>query len=202
MLETIQAWIGEYGAFGIFLAMMLGIVGLPVPDETILVFCGYMISQGKMSLATTLTGGILGSFSGITLSYLLGRTFGYPLLHKYGRWIHVSDEMLARIHRWFGKMGAWTLTFGYYIAGVRHFTAFVAGASKLEFHRFAAFAYSGAILWVVTFVLLGNYLGENWITVWETAHRHLHIASAVFLAVVVILILIKWRQTKKKWQRG
>lgn len=197
MLETMQAWIGDYGAFAIFAAMMLGIVGLPVPDETILVFCGYMISQGKMGLASTVAGGILGSFSGITLSYYLGKTLGYGLLHKYGRWIHVSDEMLARIHRWFEHMGAWTLTFGYYIAGVRHFTAFVAGASKLEFHRFALFAYSGAIVWVLTFVTLGYYLGEKWQTVWEAAHRHMDLAGLFLLLAVAAVALIKWRRSAK-----
>ena len=197
MVETIQAFIGDYGAYGVFAAMMLGIVGLPVPDETILVFCGYMISQKKLSMVSILTGGILGSFSGITLSYVLGRTIGYGLLHKYGRWIRVSDKMLERIHGWFEHMGAWTLTFGYYIAGVRHFTAFVAGASKLEYHRFAIFAYSGAIVWVTTFVLLGNYLGENWRTVWEIGHRHLHIASAVLLAIAGVAGFVKWRRMKR-----
>ena len=197
MMETIQDFIGQYGAYGVFAAMMFGIVGLPIPDETILVFCGYMISQKKMSLVSILTGGILGSFSGITLSYLLGRTIGYGLLHRYGRWIHVSDKMLDRIHGWFEHMGAWTLTFGYYIAGVRHFTAFVAGASKLEYHRFALFAYSGAIVWVATFVLLGNYLGENWRAVWEIAHRNLHIASVALLAVAAAGAYVKWGRTKK-----
>ena len=50
---------------------------------------------------------------------------------------------------------------GYFIPGVRHFTAIVAGTSKLELHSFALFAYSGATLWVSTFVFLGYHFGPQ-----------------------------------------
>ena len=59
-------------------------------------------------------------------------------------------------------MGHWALTFGYFIPGVRHFTAYAAGMSELEAPQFALFAYSGAVLWVGTFLSLGYFLGERW----------------------------------------
>lgn len=35
-------WITHYGYVAIFVLLMLGIVGLPVPDEALLTFVGYL----------------------------------------------------------------------------------------------------------------------------------------------------------------
>ena len=33
----VSAWVGQYGYFGIFSALVLGIVGVPIPDELLLI---------------------------------------------------------------------------------------------------------------------------------------------------------------------
>ena len=55
---------------GDFFLLVLGIVGLPVPDETLLTFSGYLVYQGHLSLPLTFLSGFAGSACGITLSYL------------------------------------------------------------------------------------------------------------------------------------
>ena len=161
-MELVQHWIGLYGYFGIFALLVLGIVGLPVPDETLLTLVGYLLYRGKLNTAPALAAVLLGSACGITLSYLLGRTTGYYLLHRYGPKVHVTPDKVDRVHGWFKRFGGLTLTFGYYVPGIRHLTAYVAGASKLEYPVFAAFAYTGAVLWTATFISLGYFLGEHW----------------------------------------
>ena len=119
---------------------MLGIVGLPVPDETLLTFSGYLIFSGHLRPGPALAAALAGSMCGISISYLLGRTFGAALLHRYGRYVHLTEERIAKAHEWFERAGRWGLTFGYFIPGVRHFTAYAAGMSELEPHVFAVFA--------------------------------------------------------------
>jgi membrane protein DedA with SNARE-associated domain len=135
---------------------------------------------------------LLGSMCGITLSYVLGRTFGLRLIHRYGRYIHLTEERINYVHNWFERVGRWGLTFGYFIPGVRHFTAYAAGMSDLEPHVFAAFAYSGALLWVSTFVTLGYVLGERWASTSEQIHRYVLIACAAAL-VLGLIYLGCWR---------
>ena len=48
-MSHVFAWIAQYGYGAIFVLLMLGVVGLPVPDETLLVYCGYLISKGVMN---------------------------------------------------------------------------------------------------------------------------------------------------------
>ena len=131
--------------------LMLGVVGLPVPDETLLVFCGYLISQGqhKMSMVPTWLFAIAGScVRHSASSYTLGRTLGLGVVvHRFGKYLHITEERLNRVNGWFDRVGHWALFVGYYIAGLRHFTAMVAGISKLRFPTFAAYAWSGGLLW-------------------------------------------------------
>ena len=68
------------------------------------------------------------------------------------------------------SFGRWSLFFGYYIAGVRHFTAMVAGASNLEYPRFAVFAYCGAFTWVSCFLLLGYFVGPEILAILAQLH--------------------------------
>jgi len=178
-MDTLQHLIAHYGYGGLFLLLMLGVVGPPVPDETLLAFAGYLVYRGDLLLAPTLLSGFLGSACGITLSYLIGSTSGYFLITRYGSKAHIGPEKVRRVHDWFERRGRWTLAIGYYVPGVRHLTALVAGAAKLEYPVFAAFAYLGALVWSGTFVLLGYFMGEEWNRVSGNWHWVVPIAVAL-----------------------
>lgn len=184
-MELVSQWIANYGYIGIFTALMLGIVGLPVPDETLLTFAGYLVYRGQLQLIPTLLAALLGTMCGITVSYLLGRLTGYVLIEKHGSKLHISMEHVHRVHDWFRRLGRLALTFGYFIPGVRHLTAYVAGASELEAPSFAAFAYVGALLWSHSFVFLGYFLGDQWQRVSGMVHRYVFIALAVVAAAAL-----------------
>jgi membrane protein DedA with SNARE-associated domain len=166
-------WIHAYGPLGLFVLLFLGVFGLPVPDETLLTFAGVLVREGNLHFATAYAAAVLGSIGGITLSYSIGRVFGRGAIDRFGRWIHVTREDLARVEGWFEHSGRWLLTFGYFIPGVRHFTAIVAGSSRLPAPVFARFAYAGAAVWTLTFIAFGWYVGPAWEVALERAHRHL-----------------------------
>ncbi len=195
-MELIIQWVTQYGYVAIFALLMFGIVGLPIPDETMLVFAGYLIAQGHLHPVPAVLTAFCGSACGITLSYVIGRTLGLGFIHKWGRYVHVTEARLAKVHKWFDKVGHWALFIGYYIAGVRHFTAVVAGTSKLDYRSFAMYAYSGAFVWVSTFLGLGYLFGEHWKEVAEAAHRNLLWVSAVVL-LGALAYWLYWRQRNK-----
>ncbi len=172
-MEAVFAWISHYGYAAVFSLLVLGIVGLPVPDETLLVFSGYLIFKGRLHPVWAFLAAFAGSACGISLSYLIGRTLGYRAVSRYGKYLHITEERLERVHGWFQKIGDWFLAIGYFIPGVRHVTALVAGTSKLEYKIFAAFAYSGAAVWVAAFLSLGYFVGEDWQAALALAHRYL-----------------------------
>ncbi len=201
MEQHVLAWIGQYGYLAIFLLLVFGIVGLPVPDETLLTFSGYLVFRGRLSLPMAYATALAGSISGITISYWLGRTFGIAVIYRYGKYLRITEEHVAKAHAFFERRGHWSLTFGYFVPGVRHLTAFSAGMSDLEPGPFALFAYSGACLWVTAFIGLGYFLGERWQAVEGDVERYLgDIAIGCAIALAAYLAWRKWGKNAR-WAR-
>jgi membrane protein DedA with SNARE-associated domain len=150
--------LSHYGSIALFLLLAVGIVGLPIPDETLLVATGMLLQKGHLHPTYTILAALCGSVCGISLSYGIGRAAENLLIEKYGSWLGITEKRLVGAHSWFRRMGVWLLFFGYFIPFVRHLTGYVAGAVKLEYKKFAAFAYIGAIFWVTTFLTIGYML--------------------------------------------
>jgi membrane protein DedA with SNARE-associated domain len=188
----------RYGYLGIFLGLVLGIVGLPIPDETLLTISGYLAFRGDFRLLPTCAVGFLGSACGITISYVLGRVVGLRLDGRLGRILHLDPNVLERVHRWFARGGKWVLLVGYFIPGVRHLTAIVAGSSKLEVPAFALFAYSGALLWSLTFISIGYRFGGEWKRVAHAIsdHRLLVLGVAAIALVVWFAFHVRARRNR------
>ena len=178
-------WFAQYGYSALFVLLVAGIVGLPVPDETLLTWAGFMVYRGKFELEPMLLAGFLGSACGITLSYLLGRTAGLYAVHKFGRFLRIDDSKLQRSRQWFERFGKWVLVFGYFIPGVRHFTALAAGAARLPYREFAPFAYLGALIWSTLFISVGYIFGRNWHRIVDELLKH---QLNVGLALAVCLL--------------
>lgn len=190
-MQTVLLWLAHYGYPALFSLLMLGIVGLPIPDETLLTFCGYLIYSGRLHFGFTLLAGFCGSASGISISYLLGARFGRFVFTKLGKYIRLTPQRILEVERMFGRFGPVLLTIGYFIPGVRHFTAVVAGMSGLRWPKFAMFAYMGAALWVTTFLSLGYLFGERWQHTSEVVHRYSLIASGVLAAMLAVFWLVR-----------
>ncbi len=196
-MESLLAWLTQYGYAGLFVLLLLGILGLPIPDETLLVFCGYLIYRGRLNFAGAFLSGFTGSLCGISLSYYLGLKFGRTVMDRYGRYLRITPKDVDKVSLWFQRIGYWLLTIGYFIPGVRHFTALVAGMSRLDFRTFACFAYPGAALWVAIFLILGYVFGERWEHTSEMVHRYSIIGTLALLG----LVAGAWgvRLAKAKW---
>ncbi len=184
-LHWIKHVIKTYGYLGVFGSQMLGMFGMPVPDETILTFTGFLIYKNYLHPMPAFLAAYLGSIGGITLNYLVGRYIGFPLLQKYGSYLRLTDKRIDQAHQWFGHYGNIALFGGYFLPGVRHLAAFTAGASRLEFRQFFPYAYSGGLCWVAAFLALGYFLGENWHQILPQVQSYLWLV--VGLAVFLVL---------------
>jgi membrane protein DedA with SNARE-associated domain len=190
VIDSLPYWLSHYGYFGLFAVLMLGIIGVPVPEESLLTFAGMMVYQGRLELGPTLLAAFLGSSCGITVSYTLGRGVGRVLTRRLGRAIRVTPEQMQRVEAWFERAGHWGLLWGYFLPGIRHLTAVVAGATRLPFLDFAVFAYAGALLWSFTFVTLGTLAGRHWARVSAEVHGNLVIASGIVIAALLAALVL------------
>jgi membrane protein DedA with SNARE-associated domain len=202
MEHQVLGWITQYGYLAIFLLLVCGIVGLPVPDETLLTFTGFLVFKGNLSMPLAFAAALAGSLSGITISYTLGRTFGITLIRRYGRYIRVTEEHVNKAHAWFARVGHWGLTFGYFVPGVRHLSAYAAGMSAVEAPQFALFAYSGGCLWVAAFLSLGYFLGDRWQTVEKNIEHYFSVVAIGLVILVAAYVLWRILRARRLRARG
>src|SRR3989442_1808463 len=111
--EAALQWVVQHGYAGIFSLLIFGIVGLPVPDELLLTFCGYLVYNHTLRPVPTFLAAFLGSSCGITFSYLLGRILDTYVIVKYGRVLHITHERIDRVHAWFERRGRGGVTICY-----------------------------------------------------------------------------------------
>jgi membrane protein DedA with SNARE-associated domain len=192
VIDTVLHYVILYKYWAIYGLLMFGIIGLPVPDEVLLTFVGYLLYKGNLNFVPAVAAALLGSITGISISYVFGRTGALKIIKKYSRFFHVTPEKLDALHEWFTRKGKWTLIIGYYMPGIRHFIAIIAGTSKLRYCTFSLFAYSGAIIWITTFISAGFLLGEGWYHISKILQRDLLIASIAAIALLFLYYLIKW----------
>lgn len=176
---------------------MFGIIGLPVPDETLLTLLGYLVLKGDLQFVPTFITALAGVFCGITVSYFLGRTGGIFVVKKYGVLLHVTDARLLLVRQWFERIGKWSLMIGFFLPGFRHVIAIVAGASGLRLLSFMIFAYSGAFIWAAVFITSGYIIGREWHQWSKTMHGFL-LTAAITIAILVAshVLFRRWRNRK------
>jgi membrane protein DedA with SNARE-associated domain len=158
---------------------------LPIPEESLMVLSGILMSQGHLYITPTIMAALAGRIVGITVSYFLGITAGHYLLLKYGGWVGLREHHLERAHQWVARFGKWALFIGYFIPGLRHLTGFSAGTTNIDYPQFALFAYSGAILWVSTFLSIGYFFGEKWLSTFENIE-----VGGIDDLIIMLIILV------------
>src|SRR5438874_9688134 len=100
--------INSTGLAGVFVLMVLESACIPIPSEAIMLFAGFNVSQGKLSLVGIVIAGVLGNVVGSLIAYGAGY-YGRVELLERNRLIHVSQAQLARADRWFERYGSATV---------------------------------------------------------------------------------------------
>lgn len=195
-MNVFLSYFVKFGYASVFGFLMLGVFGLPIPDEALLTFCGFLVSTGRLAFVPTLLAGFLGASCGITISFYLGKKPGRALRRKYGKVLHIDDALVQKAHGWFRRGGKWVLTFGYFVPGLRHVTAIAAGASEMEYRSFAAWAYPGAFLWCTAFLLLGIQVGARWESILEYVHSWFMWSVLAIAAIFAVFLAVRTWKTR------
>jgi membrane protein DedA with SNARE-associated domain len=197
VLELLKEWILEFGYLAMYGFLAVGIIGLPVPDEILMTFIGYLTSLNWFSYSLSIAVCFSGSMTGMLVSYAIGHKVGKPFLTRYGKWIKLTPKRLDKAEEWFRRFGLWTVTFGYFVPGVRHFTCYLAGISGVRIWRYIAYAGSGALVWTVTFITLGRFIGHNLDFAMKVVHRYIGIGVGAVAVIACLAALIVLRNRKR-----
>ncbi|WP_342419712.1 DedA family protein [Paenibacillus sp. FSL H8-0168] len=188
-VEYLISIIEQYGYAALFFSLWLGIVGLPIPDEVIVMTGGAVTGMGILHPLPAFLIVYLGVISGLSLGYVLGRTVGTPILErlrrkkKMDRYITFSEKL---IH----KYGNFTICISYLLPIVRHIIPYIVGINKMSFKRYALFSYSTGLIWTLIFFLLGRIFGDHVQAVGELIHRYgLQMALLLIMPTIIFFIM-------------
>lgn len=184
--------LAHWGYFAIFVAVILGNIGFPVPEETILALGGYMAQRGALRLDIVMTIGIVSAVTGDGIGYWLGRRYGRRAIERYGRWVHITPARLDQVCAFVARHGAWAVFCARFVAGLRFLAGPLAGATGLRPLAFAAGNVLGACLFVPIVVGLGYLFGRTFGDDIERLVRRVeHVALGVALVLALVLVIAR-----------
>src|SRR3954452_6507424 len=172
------------GLAGVFVLMTLESACIPIPSEAIMLFAGFNVSEGNMTLFGIVVAGVLGNLVGSLIAYAVGY-YGRIELLDQNRFIHINRRHLDWADRWFERHGSATVFFARMLPIVRTFISLPAGSARMPLGRFVAFTTAGCIPWVLLLAIIGREVGSRW----EDWRGYLHYVDYVVIAAVVLGLL-------------
>jgi membrane protein DedA with SNARE-associated domain len=194
-MSGLETWISTWGYAAIFVVILLGNVGVPVPEESIILLSGYLAWRGDLSIALVIPVGILSASAGDNLGYWIGREGGRPILLKYGRYVFLSPHQIRRAEQFFARHGHRAVFFGRFIAGIRFLAGPLAGIARMPFGRFFVANVAGAAVYVTAVAFVGYGAGPHLHGALRAVRRAEHWAA---LLAVLLLAALAWRFAWRK----
>ncbi len=173
-------FIGAVGYAGIFVLTMLGSACIPIPSEATMLFAGFKVSDGDLTLLGVIVAGVTGELIGCLIAYAAGYYGRIDLLER-NKLIHIDRKRLDWVDRWFQKHGDITVFVGRLLPLVRAFISLPAGVAEMPLRRFIPFTVAGSVIWLSGLALIGRAVGDSW----DEWHQKL-----AFLDYVVVLAAI------------
>jgi membrane protein DedA with SNARE-associated domain len=195
-MEQLIQWISEYGYLALFFCLWLGIVGMPIPDEVIVMTGGLVSSLGVLQIAPSFLVTYFGVVSGLSIGYTLGRCYGVTWtkkLQEKEKW----KPYFIRSEKLVDKYGKYALIVSYFLPVVRHVIPYVVGSHKMKFSQYALYSYSIGLLWTGAFFWLGYQFGEAIPAIAATSRNWGYIALGVILLSIVIFQIVRAYRQKK-----
>jgi membrane protein DedA with SNARE-associated domain len=185
-------FIGSAGVAAVFVLMTLESACIPVPSEAIMLFAGFSVAEGELTMFGIVTAGVLGNLVGSWIAYAVGYYGRLDLLER-NKLIHISPKHLAWADNWFERYGAATVFFSRMLPIIRTFISLPAGVAKMPFWRFSAYTLAGSIPWVLMLALVGKSVGDNWE---DWRHKLGYLDYVVLAAIVggVVYLVVKRRR--------
>lgn len=200
-VDAIVHLIGNLGYIGIFVMMMLESSFIPFPSEIAMIPAGYLASTGEMNFFLACLVGTLWAIFWASINYLLGVYLGWPivksLIHRYGKYIFLSENHYNQAEVYFSHHGVITTFLGRFIPAVRQLISLPAGIFKMNFFKFIFYTGLGALIWNLILMLIGYIAGENQ----ELIEKYSIELTILILFFVVFIAGLYVFFHKRKWKK-
>ncbi len=202
MQEIILNFMGEYGAFAVFLLILIENLFPPIPSEVILTFGGVTTTCTSLTVPGVIFSATAGSVLGAILLYGAGYLIPEELLcrisaGRLGQLLHFDPEDVELAKLWFRKKGTAAVFLCRLVPIVRSLISIPAGISKMKPVPFLFLTAGGSFLWNTVLVLLGRAAGNSWEKVTEALGVYSNLLLVVLGSGMLLAVMIWQTKTDK-----
>jgi membrane protein DedA with SNARE-associated domain len=169
--------------------------GIPLPGETTLIAAAVLAANGKMHLSAVIALAAAGAIVGDNIGYLLGRRLGRRALVARGPFRSVRRRAFDAGQALFARYGGAAVFVGRFVTIGRVAIAWLAGAEKLRWRRFAAWNAAGSVTWAAA-------VGGGAFALGTASVRWLAVGGLTLTAVAVIRLWRDGRARRRETSRA
>ena len=147
--------LGIYGLPLLFVALLVGSVGIPLPASFLLLAAGSFVAQDDLSLWPVLGLAAAGAIIGDNIGYVLGRWGGRRMIAWLGKLF--AKDRLSKTENWLKRREGSGIFFSrWLLTPLGPVVNITSGLTRYSWPRFLFYCASGEVLWVLLYVLLGK----------------------------------------------
>ncbi len=197
--QHLNEWAGVFGPW-LYVVLFLiifcetGLVVTPfLPGDSLLFAVGALASIEGSPLSLPLIAALLitAAVLGDAVNYAIGSYLG-PMVFSSDRARFLNPRHLERTHAFYERHGGKTIVLARFVPIVRTFAPFVAGIGRMTYRHFAAYNISGALAWVLCFLLAGFWFGQL-----PAVKRNFHIVILAIIVISVMPMLIEFVRARR-----
>ncbi len=200
-VEALQDFVDNFTYLGIFAVLLLGSLGVPIPEEMPLIAAAALSHEGLIRWWLALPVCLLGVLSGDMVLYWIGRRWGERVLD----WRLVRLVLSPARERWleaaYRRHALKTVVTARHVVGLRAAAFLTAGSARVPFWKFVVADAGAASVGVPLVFGLAYFFVDQIKALMADVHRAerwLGLAGLLALAAIVVVGVWRWRRRGRK----
>jgi membrane protein DedA with SNARE-associated domain len=191
--HNIAGMLATWGYYGIFAAVFVGNLGVPVPEETVMLAAGFLAGQVLLDLRLVYAVVILSAVTGDCCGYVIGRTGGQRIMTRLADTFPFMRARYERLQLFFHTHGSKAVFMARFITGVRFMAGPMAGACGMPFFQFLGWNVLGALVWCSLVVTVGYLVGDELYPALARVHQVSRWIGVAAFVLLVAVFVFWWR---------
>ena len=142
-------------------------------------------SPDELQHWTATIGSIAGAWALYGIAAWIGRERLVRFLVRYGKWLRLTPDDVAKAERWFDRRAVVAVLVGRCIPLIRSLVSIPAGFRRMPFATFTLYTAIGSAIWNSALIGAGYILRDNW----EDVEPVLNVVQYVVIALIVAAIV-------------